>query len=77
MPKDSLSRQYPSQEQDMDKNRIKGAAEQAKGKVKETFGKVTGDTNRADDQKEGSRRHCASSSLMPRRGRYRQPVRPA
>jgi uncharacterized protein YjbJ (UPF0337 family) len=28
----------------MDKDRIKGAAEQAKGKVKETFGKATGDT---------------------------------
>ena len=27
----------------MDKDRIKGSAEQAKGKVKETFGKVTGD----------------------------------
>jgi uncharacterized protein YjbJ (UPF0337 family) len=28
----------------MDKDRIKGAAEQAKGSVKETFGKATGDT---------------------------------
>jgi uncharacterized protein YjbJ (UPF0337 family) len=28
----------------MDKDRIKGTAEQAKGKAKETFGKVTGDT---------------------------------
>jgi uncharacterized protein YjbJ (UPF0337 family) len=28
----------------MDKDRIKGAAEQAKGKVKEMVGKVTGDT---------------------------------
>jgi uncharacterized protein YjbJ (UPF0337 family) len=27
----------------MDKDRIKGAAEQAKGKVKEVAGKVTGD----------------------------------
>jgi uncharacterized protein YjbJ (UPF0337 family) len=27
----------------MDKDRIKGAAEQAKGSVKETIGKVTGD----------------------------------
>jgi uncharacterized protein YjbJ (UPF0337 family) len=27
----------------MDKDRIKGAADQAKGQVKETFGKVTGD----------------------------------
>jgi uncharacterized protein YjbJ (UPF0337 family) len=27
----------------MDKDRIKGAAEEAKGKIKETFGKVTGD----------------------------------
>jgi uncharacterized protein YjbJ (UPF0337 family) len=28
----------------MDKDRIKGAAEQAKGKFKEGFGKATGDT---------------------------------
>jgi uncharacterized protein YjbJ (UPF0337 family) len=28
----------------MDKNRIKGSVEQAKGKAKEIFGKVTGDT---------------------------------
>jgi uncharacterized protein YjbJ (UPF0337 family) len=28
----------------MDKNRIKGSAEQAKGKVKEVAGKVTGDS---------------------------------
>ena len=28
----------------MDKDRIEGAAEQAKGKVKEVAGKVTGDT---------------------------------
>ncbi len=27
----------------MDKDRIKGVAEQAKGKVKEAFGKLTGD----------------------------------
>jgi uncharacterized protein YjbJ (UPF0337 family) len=32
------------QEKIMDKDRIKGAAEQAKGKVKETAGKLTGDT---------------------------------
>jgi len=28
----------------MDKDRIEGAAREAKGKIKETFGKVTGDT---------------------------------
>jgi uncharacterized protein YjbJ (UPF0337 family) len=28
----------------MDKDRIEGAADQAKGKIKETVGKVTGDT---------------------------------
>jgi len=28
----------------MDKDRVKGAAEQAKGKVKEQAGKLTGDT---------------------------------
>ena len=28
----------------MDKDRIEGAAKQAKGSIKETFGKVTGDT---------------------------------
>jgi len=28
----------------MDKDRIKGAAEQAKGKVKEVVGKITGDS---------------------------------
>lgn len=28
----------------MDKDRVEGAAEQAKGKIKETVGKVTGDT---------------------------------
>jgi uncharacterized protein YjbJ (UPF0337 family) len=27
----------------MDKDRIEGAAREAKGKIKETFGKVTGD----------------------------------
>ncbi len=31
-------------EQDMDKDRIAGAAKQVKGSIKETFGKVTGDT---------------------------------
>ena len=29
----------------MDKDRIKGSAEQAKGKVKEWAGKITGDSN--------------------------------
>jgi uncharacterized protein YjbJ (UPF0337 family) len=28
----------------MDKDRIEGAAREAKGKIKETFGKVTGDS---------------------------------
>ena len=28
----------------MDKDRIKGSANQAKGKIKETFGKITGDS---------------------------------
>lgn len=32
------------QETKMDKDRIKGAAEQAKGKVKEVAGKITGDS---------------------------------
>jgi uncharacterized protein YjbJ (UPF0337 family) len=32
------------QESIMDKDRIEGAAEQAKGKVKEVAGKITGDT---------------------------------
>jgi uncharacterized protein YjbJ (UPF0337 family) len=31
-------------EEIMDKDRIEGAAEQAKGKIKEVAGKVTGDT---------------------------------
>jgi uncharacterized protein YjbJ (UPF0337 family) len=33
----------PSMEHDMDKDRVEGSAEQAKGKVKEWAGKVTGD----------------------------------
>ena len=33
----------PKEESIMDKDRIKGSAEQAKGKVKEAVGKVTGD----------------------------------
>ena len=33
-----------TEENTMDKDRIKGAAEQAKGKVKEVAGKVTGDS---------------------------------
>jgi uncharacterized protein YjbJ (UPF0337 family) len=33
-----------NKEKKMDKNRIKGSVEQAKGKAKEIFGKVTGDT---------------------------------
>ena len=33
-----------TQESTMDKDRIKGAAEQAKGKVKEVAGKITGDS---------------------------------
>ena len=36
-------RDKESGERDMDKDRIKGAAEQAKGKIKEVAGKVTGD----------------------------------
>jgi uncharacterized protein YjbJ (UPF0337 family) len=35
---------YPIEESDMDKDRIKGSAEQAKGKVKEWAGKITGDS---------------------------------
>ena len=35
----------------MDKDRVEGAAEQAKGKIKEGVGKVTGDTK---TQAEGS-----------------------
>jgi uncharacterized protein YjbJ (UPF0337 family) len=41
------ARWYPelsNQENDMDKDRIKGSAEQAKGKVKEWAGKITGDS---------------------------------
>ncbi len=41
----------------MDKDRIEGAAKQAKGAVKETFGKITGDaklqTEGAADKVEG------------------------
>jgi uncharacterized protein YjbJ (UPF0337 family) len=33
-----------NKEKKMDKNRIKGSVEQTKGKAKEIFGKVTGDT---------------------------------
>jgi uncharacterized protein YjbJ (UPF0337 family) len=36
--------ELPNQENDMDKDRIKGSAEQAKGKVKEWAGKITGDS---------------------------------
>lgn len=35
----------------MDKDRIKGSAEQAKGKVKEWAGKVTGDTKTESEGK--------------------------
>ena len=35
----------------MDKDRIKGSAEQAKGKVKEVAGKVTGDSKREGEGK--------------------------
>ena len=35
----------------MDKDRIKGSAEQAKGAVKETFGKVLGDKKLETDGK--------------------------
>jgi uncharacterized protein YjbJ (UPF0337 family) len=35
---------YSLKEIPMDKDRIKGSAEQAKGKVKEVAGKVTGDS---------------------------------
>jgi uncharacterized protein YjbJ (UPF0337 family) len=35
----------------MDKDRIKGAAKQAKGKVKETFGKLTGDAKTESEGK--------------------------
>jgi uncharacterized protein YjbJ (UPF0337 family) len=46
-PTDPRARWYPelpNQENDMDKDRIKGSAEQAKGKVKEWAGKITGDS---------------------------------
>jgi uncharacterized protein YjbJ (UPF0337 family) len=35
---------YQQQEKWMDKDRVEGAAEQAKGKVKEVVGKITGDS---------------------------------
>jgi uncharacterized protein YjbJ (UPF0337 family) len=34
---------FRKRQNDMDKDRIKGSAEQAKGKVKEIAGKITGD----------------------------------
>jgi uncharacterized protein YjbJ (UPF0337 family) len=40
---DSTIPNAKKEEQTMDKDRIEGSAEQAKGKVKETIGKVTGD----------------------------------
>jgi uncharacterized protein YjbJ (UPF0337 family) len=43
-PRSPLSRHTDIGEENMDKDRIEGAAREAKGKVKETFGKVTGDT---------------------------------
>jgi uncharacterized protein YjbJ (UPF0337 family) len=39
-----VSRASQSGERHMDKDRIKGSAEQAKGKVKEWAGKITGDS---------------------------------
>ena len=44
----------------MDKDRIKGSAEQMKGKVKEGVGKVTGDTKtEAEGKAEQGRRQSA------------------
>jgi uncharacterized protein YjbJ (UPF0337 family) len=43
-PKARWYLELPNQENDMDKDRIKGSAEQAKGKVKEWAGKITGDS---------------------------------
>jgi len=41
---DTLEFPYQPGEDDMDHDRVKGSMEQAKGKVKEVAGKVTGDT---------------------------------
>jgi uncharacterized protein YjbJ (UPF0337 family) len=38
-----LSWRYTKERQIMDKDRIKGSAQQAKGKMKEVAGKITGD----------------------------------
>ena len=58
----------------MDKDRVKGSAEQAKGKFKETAGKVTGDSKTEAegkaDQVKGSRscRMCPSGFAAAVRG---------
>ena len=46
----------------MDKDRIKGSAEQAKGKVKEAVGKVSGD---AKLEGEGKATRLAAKSATP------------
>ena len=47
----------------MDKDRIKGAADQAKGAIKETFGKATGDAKTQAEGKADKAAGKAESAL--------------
>lgn len=61
----------------MDKDRIKGSAEQAKGKFKETAGKVTGDAKTEAEGKadrQGQKYGRGSEGHRPRKMRGRAPA---
>ena len=47
----------------MDKDRIKGSAQQAKGKVKEVAGKVTGDA-KLESEGKATRRRARSANAI-------------
>ncbi len=53
----------------MDKEHVKGAADKAKGTIKETAGKVTGDKGLEAERQDGQGEGCSSQRRRRREGR--------
>ena len=60
----------------MDKDRIKGSAQQAKGKIKEVAGKATGDKKLEGDQCRSVGDRTAPAAAEPGGGGSASPTRP-
>jgi uncharacterized protein YjbJ (UPF0337 family) len=59
----------------MDKDRIKGAADQAKGKIKEGFGKLTGDSKTEAEGKGDQLKGKFESTVGGAKDKFREAAR--